>query len=398
MANGFLMQQYQPLDYRPLIAGAGAPAAGFMGGIQQGMQLRQQVEELRTAEAERQAVASQATLDEQKQLLMQQASQGDPQAMEALTAMDPKAALQMQQITGLRQEQQFALSEEERTEVGALGSLLVSGSKDMTRSTYERAVQRVRKAGDNETDVGLPTRAEADEMSDDELFNSMQDVGKQMEAFGLGPQKAAAPLVQVGVGAAQPPFKVPAGYMLKDPNDPNKGVKPIPGTELEKKVKVGKFTEGQTTAARYAYNMVGATDAIDMLEGEGVTGAGFFTALKRGAGAVGQYAMSPSEQQYVQAQNDWIAAKLRKESGAAIPPEELEAQRKIYFPMPGDSNAVVKQKGKSRKRAQKGMIAASQGAYKSLFKDATPEELAVPAEGAPGGAPQAGQVIDWGSL
>lgn len=55
------------------------------------------------------------------------------------------------------------------------------------------------------------------------------------------------------------------------------------------------------------------------------------------------------------AQDEFIAASLRQDSGAAIPEEELERQRRIYFPMPGDDPATLKAKQAARDRAMQGL-------------------------------------------
>ena len=52
--------------------------------------------------------------------------------------------------------------------------------------------------------------------------------------------------------------------------------------------------------------------------------------------------------QIEQAQRDFINAVLRRESGAAIAPSEFENARLQYFPQPGDTAEVVKQKQKNR--------------------------------------------------
>jgi len=56
----------------------------------------------------------------------------------------------------------------------------------------------------------------------------------------------------------------------------------------------------------------------------------------------------PDRQQAEALQKDFIAATLRYESGAAIPPEELETQRRIFFPVAGDSKETVELKAKLR--------------------------------------------------
>jgi len=52
---------------------------------------------------------------------------------------------------------------------------------------------------------------------------------------------------------------------------------------------------------------------------------------------------------------DWVRAKLRKESGAVIGPKEMQDEIITYFPQPGDSAAVIKQKAESRRAAERAM-------------------------------------------
>jgi hypothetical protein len=51
---------------------------------------------------------------------------------------------------------------------------------------------------------------------------------------------------------------------------------------------------------------------------------------------------------YEAAKRNWIAAKLRKESGAAIGKEEYSDADLQYFPQPGDTEKVLKQKANLR--------------------------------------------------
>lgn len=64
---------------------------------------------------------------------------------------------------------------------------------------------------------------------------------------------------------------------------------------------------------------------------------------------------SPRRQVADSTQDEFIAASLRQDSGAAIPEEEMERQRRIYFPMPGDSDDVIKAKRQARQRAIEGL-------------------------------------------
>lgn len=67
--------------------------------------------------------------------------------------------------------------------------------------------------------------------------------------------------------------------------------------------------------------------------------------------AAANKAMSPEGQKYYQAASDWVRAKLRKESGAVIGPEEMIQEIRTYFPIPGDSKEVIKQKEAGRQTA-----------------------------------------------
>ncbi len=57
---------------------------------------------------------------------------------------------------------------------------------------------------------------------------------------------------------------------------------------------------------------------------------------------------SSDRQVYEQAQKNFITAVLRRESGASIADTEFDTARDIYFPKPGDSADVVKQKASTR--------------------------------------------------
>jgi len=53
-------------------------------------------------------------------------------------------------------------------------------------------------------------------------------------------------------------------------------------------------------------------------------------------------------QRYTQAQRMFTEARLRKDSGAAIPKEEFESDKRTYFPQFGDSPATLEQKRRGR--------------------------------------------------
>jgi hypothetical protein len=68
---------------------------------------------------------------------------------------------------------------------------------------------------------------------------------------------------------------------------------------------------------------------------------------------------SPDRQIADTNQDEFIAASLRQDSGAAIPEPELDRQRRIYFPMPGDGPDVIEAKKAARGRAIEGLKQSS---------------------------------------
>ena len=76
----------------------------------------------------------------------------------------------------------------------------------------------------------------------------------------------------------------------------------------------------------------------------------------------GNYLVSEDYQLYAQAKRDFINATLRQESGAAIAESEFDSANRQYFPMPGDSPAVIEQKRRNRETAiQSFMLAGGEG-------------------------------------
>ncbi len=78
-------------------------------------------------------------------------------------------------------------------------------------------------------------------------------------------------------------------------------------------------------------------------------------------------ALTSDQQLYRNAASEWIRAKLRKESGAAIGDAEMDKEYRTYFPVPGDSQKVIKQKAELRKNNTASMIKQASGAYESQY-------------------------------
>lgn len=131
----------------------------------------------------------------------------------------------------------------------------------------------------------------------------------------------------------------------------------IKRTEAQTKASSPNTSEGERQAAGFFGRMNQSSGVINNLEAQG---SGLPTVATTVTGAVlGDFAqrkaMTPEQQKYKNAADAWIRAKLRKESGAVIGEEESKAEYRTYFPVPGDTPDVIRQKSLLRREAEEEM-------------------------------------------
>ena len=139
-----------------------------------------------------------------------------------------------------------------------------------------------------------------------------------------------------------------------------------------------KTSDGEQMAAGYADRMRKAEQLMGTVSGgqkpEAMEIIGGVLGKPGGAGAsaVGaNLGRSDERQQYHQAAEDWVRAKLRKESGAVIGDEEMAREIRTFFPVVGDSDAVIRQKSNAREIATRAMEKSSGAAYSPSSAPAT---------------------------
>ena len=136
-----------------------------------------------------------------------------------------------------------------------------------------------------------------------------------------------------------------------------------------------------------------ADDTVNSLE-DWITGQG-----KLGQGRLAfapNVLQSPEGQRYLQAQRAFTEARLRRESGAAIPPHEFESDRQTYFAQPGDTSDTIAQKRQGRAAILSGLAFESGPAlrefygpdYEGIIRKYTGGSVGPPT---PGNGPQVGE-------
>ena len=179
-------------------------------------------------------------------------------------------------------------------------------------------------------------------------------------------------VAQTGLGLRQQEFarsgfdrvETPEGFF----NIPKAGglAQPIMGPSGQLKGAGGKPTEGETNAAGFAQRMELAQSIFEKLPAGSQPGMGTRVAeavpFVGGALARG-VVQSADTQMYDQAAQDWIRAKLRKESGAAIGVDEARQEYATYFPMVGDTPEKIAQKAEARRVVTEGMKKSAGKSY-----------------------------------
>lgn len=74
-------------------------------------------------------------------------------------------------------------------------------------------------------------------------------------------------------------------------------------------------------------------------------------------------------QEYLNAEQNFLAAVLRRDTGAAITREEFELYRPMFFPQPGDGPGVIEQKRRMRESALAAMAAGTAEGFALLPED-----------------------------
>jgi len=149
------------------------------------------------------------------------------------------------------------------------------------------------------------------------------------------------------------------------------GGAPIPvmgaGGQQLKGVSGGQPTEAQSNAAGFAQRMELSNSIINSLPAGSQPGWGTRTleAVPLVGGAMARAGQGADTQKYDQAAQDWIRAKLRKESGAAIGKDEMAQEYATYFPQVGDTQEKLAQKAEARRVATLGMQKAAGKAYEA---------------------------------
>lgn len=177
--------------------------------------------------------------------------------------------------------------------------------------------------------------------------------------LGISQQRLALDKANSGGFANNPMLKgAPSGYRWNVKGE----LEAIPGGPAAMEAIKGKApTEFQAKSATFGARAERADQILSDLQGKYAPSA---VSAKQGAenvygiggvlGSIGNTLLPEKAQMADQAQRDFVNAVLRQESGASISDAEFANAKRQYFPQPGDSQAVIKQKADNRAVAIQG--------------------------------------------
>jgi hypothetical protein len=241
----------------------------------------------------------------------------------------------------------------------------------------------------------------------------------QVAQGNLAVNRGNLAVAQGGLGLRQQEFargafdirETPEGlaYVPKAPGGAAMPVMTAAGTQLEGAG--SKPTEDQSKSAGFAFRMKQSTNIfnqpavdktgepiIDPKTGKPVTleqaygQPGKYQAIMRAIPSAGlttglaNVSEDVGRQQYRQAQENWVTANLRPESGAVIGVEEMEKEITKYFPQTNDAPKTIEQKARARRDTELAMTVRAGPAYKQIEKQLAAQNAPVAAR--PTGVPR----------
>jgi hypothetical protein len=185
----------------------------------------------------------------------------------------------------------------------------------------------------------------------------MSPADRDASARGWAGNALAKQRLEMDRSQASEGGKPPAGYRWRHDGS----LEPIPGGPAGE----GKpLTEAQGKATTYLGQMQASSKELSGLSDQGVKP--YPSTVGLASSNWTNFLATKGAQQVAQSQNQWAEAYLRAKTGAAATEKEVELNRKTYFPQPGDSDAVIKQKESMRMQAEHDLLPQTGHGAKTL--------------------------------
>lgn len=195
---------------------------------------------------------------------------------------------------------------------------------------------------------------------------SWREVGQGPRFKPEGAEKPAAPQLYDGPNGPvwiTPPSRGQGGSLPVagpdgQPLGPKKGEKPLSETQAKATLYTGMMADAEKAISGLKFDPSTLKNQTEILLARGE--------LPKIPKVMQNMATSKDAQLYAQSTYQWTEAMLRQLTGAAAPETEVVRQTKTYWPMPGDSKAVIERKNAARAQVAKLVrVVAAGGADKA---------------------------------
>jgi hypothetical protein len=265
-------------------------------------------------------------------------------------AVDSRLKLSRQLLDGISSPEQYIAWHEANHRDPVLGPMLAARgiTADQSRQKIMSALSRPGGLQQliNESKMGVEKFAEQNTMS----ANQRAQLAQSESQFQRRENK---PVFSPDYGGfvVPPSANAPQGSFIP--------VADVTGAPLQSNK---PLTEGQAKGVGFALRAKEADQVLNTIGEKGKVQPGLIKRtlestpfIGEGLGTTFNFTQSEKQQQVEQAQRNFVNAVLRQESGAVINEDEFNNAKKQYFPQPGDSAAVIKQKEQARKTTIKAL-------------------------------------------
>lgn len=249
-----------------------------------------------------------------------------------------------------------------------------------TPSRLDRARAMIMSGNKTMQNHGFAELVAANNQANTAPADRRSTVEKQLEAMGFTLGTKAAKDMARKIVMKKSYQEMPTGYLT--PEEKARGGLDQDSTYVWKggvptPIKSSSYTTEQIKSAGYAERMEGAEAAMQLLEEGGFDPTTMQQKIGHLVPHLGNMLLTGEGQMHKQLVGDWVRAKLRWESGAAIGKDEMADEIAIYFPNAGDGPLALAAKKRARLIAQRAMGAASGGKFtpKSQRKEGDPAVL-----------------------
>jgi hypothetical protein len=193
----------------------------------------------------------------------------------------------------------------------------------------------------------------------------MQEIHLRLQDARLAREDRAALQREMAHLAAslRPPRQEPAPTIVQTDTGPMQvdregNARPITGPDGKpvsaKKTGTGHLTEGEAKGTLFYRQMKSANDQLEKVVGSGFSDKELpgQIAMRMARSDWTNWLAPAKAQQYAQATEQWAEAYLRLKTGAATNRDEIIRNARTYFPQPGDSPEVIRQKADMRRQAE----------------------------------------------